>query len=165
MNNNEKLSPKALIDAIQRSGPLSDVTGGNPETAAVVAFAEWQQDEGIDAKQLHGYSYGLLGRLADYGLKVVFNEHKDDRTFVLEWVRELHPIGPKGKPHSRLLGHVRILGADFHVNAEQVKGDHPVLTENETYVPELLEITDGQPPETVSINGRHYLLMITPFAK
>src|SRR5436853_264666 len=100
----------------------------------------------------------------------------------MTWVSPLHPCGSDDNPNARLIGHVRILGADFHVNAEQVEDSEEVVEvsqgrkitgtiqravikpESDTYVPEISALVDGA-GETVSIDGRDYLLVISPFQR
>lgn len=99
-------------------------------------------------------------------------------TFQLEWVDPLRPCGPSDVAKARLIGRVRILGTDFHVNAEEVRAapsgelDEPAsgriadqvsaIGQSDTYVCEIQNLIDG-PGRTVMIEGREYLLVISPF--
>ena len=89
-------------------------------------------------------------------------------TFKIEWEEPLHPIGPDDNPKARLLGCVRILGTLFHVNAEQVQDVNDeqttVLPEGDTFGPEIWELTAGA-GQTVTIEGREYLLVISPYSR
>jgi hypothetical protein len=93
------------------------------------------------------------------------------------WVKPLRPVGPADKPNAQLLGTVRILGTEFHVNAEQVhdvddasvgktteggKYQTTVIAEEETFAPEIWQFCDGA-GQTVRIGSRDYLLAMTPF--
>jgi hypothetical protein len=95
-----------------------------------------------------------------------------DLTPPIEWVKGLHPIGPDNNPAARLFGTVRILDQEFYVNAEEVVDvDDPedsdsviqeaFLGEGETYVEDIQAFCEGA-GETVKIDGREYLLAITP---
>lgn len=85
------------------------------------------------------------------------------------WTEPLTEIGETldGPPHARLLGTVTILGADFHVDAVEVNADsegeqraaHPG---HQCVLDEILEIVEGA-GQTVEIDGRPYVLSITPF--
>jgi hypothetical protein len=93
--------------------------------------------------------------------------------FELKWVHPLRPVGDEddGGEHARLSGHVRILGTDFHVNAEQVVNEPDAFGETMqesvakySYVDDIQNICDG-PGSTVLIGGREYLLAITPLSE
>jgi len=89
-------------------------------------------------------------------------------TPAIEWVEGLKPIGEPGKEHSRLMGHVRILGVDFDVNAEQVvdvEEEDGIIQESVadvSFVDNIQDFCDGA-GETVMINDKEYLLAITPY--
>jgi len=82
-------------------------------------------------------------------------------TFQLDWVQPLHATTAKA---TRLRGHVRILGSDFHVNADEVtsKNGFQESVEGDTLITEMQGIIGGR-GETVRINQRRYLLVISPF--
>lgn len=96
------------------------------------------------------------------------------------WTKPLTPCGPKDQPHVKLLGTVYILGVMFHAEAYEVEdkpdrvlqlGEGPHFTdtiqqtgkqdESETYLAEILNIVQGS-ANTVTIDGRDYVLAITP---
>ena len=85
----------------------------------------------------------------------------------ITWERPLRPIGINGDSEARLLGTVSILGADFHVEACEVKylNDGEQVSKqdsSENYLDEVLNIVQGS-AQTVMINGREYVLFITPY--
>jgi len=85
----------------------------------------------------------------------------------IEWTSELRPVGPSDDIWSRLIGAVRILGVDFHVNAEAVHQDEDncqVADCSDTYVDDIQALTDGA-GRTVKLGpaSRDYLLIISPY--
>jgi hypothetical protein len=85
----------------------------------------------------------------------------------IAWAKPLEPSGPDSDPALKLFGAVEILGHRFHVEAYEVyyKGEDRVQTgkqdEDETYLGEILSIVQGA-ADTVEINGREYVMAITP---
>ena len=83
------------------------------------------------------------------------------------WTRPLRPIGPEYDPKMRLMGTVEILGVPHHVNAEEVvERDSEQVShddDQDTYVNEIQLIVGGR-GHTVRIDGRDYLIAITPYA-
>ena len=97
------------------------------------------------------------------------------------WDKAGHRIGDDcgGDPYARLLGRLDLLGASFHVEADQVNtvdedneqdadGDaqDSVLPGELCHYPELVNLAGGAPLETVEIPGlpgRRYVLYVYPF--
>ena len=84
----------------------------------------------------------------------------------IRWERDLEPVGPAHRPESHLLGTLLIGGIHHHVEAFEVEdregGQESVLPERETNFAELSEIAQG-PMRPVTIAGRPYVLLVTPF--
>ena len=84
----------------------------------------------------------------------------------IRWERDLEPVGPADRPKGHLLGTLLIAGVAHHVEAFEVEErggcQEAVLDERETSFTELSEIVQG-PMQTVTIAGRPYVLLITPF--
>ncbi len=84
----------------------------------------------------------------------------------IRWERDLAPVGPAARPEAHLLGTLRIAGVPHHVEAFEVEerdgGQESVLSESETSFSELSEIAQGA-MRTVTIAGRSYVLLVTPF--
>lgn len=90
-------------------------------------------------------------------------------TPTIEWTKPLTPIGPSDDPKVKFLGTVSILGADFHAEADEVgydeeEGQIGKQDESETYLAEVLNIVDGA-AQTIRIDGREYVLSITPYQR
>jgi len=84
----------------------------------------------------------------------------------IRWERDLEPVGPAERPKGHLLGTLLIADVAHHVEAFEVEEwggcQEAVLEERETSFTELSEIVQG-PMQTVTIAGRPYVLLITPF--
>jgi hypothetical protein len=82
------------------------------------------------------------------------------------WARDLEAVVPAGQPESHLLGTLLIAGVPHHVEAFEVEEhdgcQESVLADSETSFGELSEIAQG-PMQTVTIAGRAYVLLVTPF--
>lgn len=84
------------------------------------------------------------------------------------WTKPMRSISDD-EPGARLLGRVSILGADFHVEAVEVKetdeGEQVAAFDGdqcEGWLDEVLTIVQGA-AMTITINGRDYVLSITPY--
>jgi hypothetical protein len=78
------------------------------------------------------------------------------------------PIGPEDDPTARLLGRLTIGSTDFHLELFAVHEiDHEqrgVLPPDESYYEAVADAIGGTGPfETLTINGRTYVLVISPF--
>jgi hypothetical protein len=84
----------------------------------------------------------------------------------IQWDRDLKPVGPHHRPEGHLLGTLVIAGVPHHVEAFEVEErdgcQESVLAEHETSFAELSDITQG-PMRTVTIAGRPYVMLVTPF--
>jgi hypothetical protein len=84
----------------------------------------------------------------------------------IRWERDLEPAGPDDRPEGHRLGTLLIAGVAHHVEAFEVEErngcQESVLDERETSFTELSEIVQG-PMQTVTIAGRPYVLLVTPF--
>ena len=84
----------------------------------------------------------------------------------IRWERDLEPVGPADRPEGHLLGTSSSPASPHHVEAFEVEErdgcQESVLAERETSFAELSEIAQG-PMRTVTIAGRPYVLLVTPF--
>ena len=84
----------------------------------------------------------------------------------IRWERDLEPAGPADRPEGHRLGTLLIGGIHHHVEAFEVEErrgcQESRLPERETHFAELSEIAQG-PMQTVTIAGRPYVLLVTPF--
>lgn len=84
----------------------------------------------------------------------------------IRWARDLEPVGPADRPEGHRLGTLVIDGVLHHVEGFQVEErdgcQESVLNESETNFSELSGIAQG-PMRTVTIAGRPYVLLVTPF--
>lgn len=84
----------------------------------------------------------------------------------IRWERDLKPVGPAEWSDGHLLGTLLIAGVPLHVEAFEVKEregcQESVLADSETSFGELSEIAQG-PMRTVTIAGRAYVMLVTPF--
>ncbi len=84
----------------------------------------------------------------------------------IRWERNLEPVGPADRPEGHRLGTLRIAGVPHHVEAFEVEDrggcQESRLSERETRFAELSEIGQGR-MRTVTIAGRPYVLLVTPF--
>jgi hypothetical protein len=84
----------------------------------------------------------------------------------IRWARDLEAVGPTDRPEGHLFGTLLIAGVPHHVEAFEVEerdgGQESVLADSETSFSELSEIAQG-PMQTVTIAGRPYVLLVTPF--
>jgi hypothetical protein len=84
----------------------------------------------------------------------------------IRWERDLRPVGPIARPEAHLLGTLLIAGVPHHIEGFEVEErdgcQESVLSDSETSFDELSEIAQG-PMQTVTIAGRSYVLLITPF--
>jgi len=84
----------------------------------------------------------------------------------IRWERDLEPVGPANRPEGHLLGTLRFGGVPHHVEAFEVEErdgcQESVLAECETSFAELSEIAQG-PMQTVTMAGRRYVVLVTPF--
>jgi hypothetical protein len=88
------------------------------------------------------------------------------RRLAIRWECDLKPVGPGNRPEGHLLGTLLIGGVPHHVEAFEVEErdgcQESVLAERETSFGELSEIAQG-PMQTVTIAGRPYVVLVTPF--
>lgn len=82
------------------------------------------------------------------------------------WTKPLSPCGPEDNPEVKLLGQVSIDRVPFQAEAYEVREDENdgqvgIQEEHETWLPEVLNIVQGA-AYTIDINGRSYVLAITP---
>ena len=84
----------------------------------------------------------------------------------IRWERNLEPVGPAERPEGHLLGTLLIASVPHHVEAFEVEErggcQESCLSDRETSFAELSDIAQG-PMQTVTIAGRPYVLLITPF--
>jgi hypothetical protein len=84
----------------------------------------------------------------------------------IRWARDLEAVGPADRPEGHLLGSLLIAGVPHHVEAFEVEErdgcQESVLPDSETSFAELSEIAQG-PMQPVTIAGRPYVLLVTPF--
>jgi hypothetical protein len=84
----------------------------------------------------------------------------------IRWERDLEPVGPADRPKGHLLGTLLIGRIHHHVEAFEVEErdgcQESRLPERETHFAELSEIAQGA-MRTVTIAGRPYVLLVTPF--
>jgi len=84
----------------------------------------------------------------------------------IRWERDLEPVGPAEWPDGHVLGTLRIAGVPHHVEAFEVEErdgcQESVLADSETSFGELAGIVQG-PMHTVTIAGRPYVVLVTPF--
>ncbi len=84
----------------------------------------------------------------------------------IQWERDLEPVGPADRPEGHLLGTLLIAGVLHHVEAFEVEerdgSQESLLGECETSFGELSEIAQ-EPMQTVTIAGRPYVVLVTPF--
>lgn len=85
----------------------------------------------------------------------------------VSWTRPLRPVGPEHDPGQRLIGTVEILGVEHAVNAEEVveRDGQQVGRDDDqaTFVPEIQQIAGGR-ARAVTVGGRRYLLLVTPYS-
>jgi hypothetical protein len=84
----------------------------------------------------------------------------------IRWERDLKPVGPVRRPEAHLLGTLLIAGVSHHVEAFEVEErdgcQESTLRDSGTSFEELSEIAQGS-MRTVMIEGRPYVLLVTPF--
>jgi hypothetical protein len=78
----------------------------------------------------------------------------------------LRPAGADDRPTARLLGVVEINGVPHHAEAIEVEErdgcQESAAPEFTNYFAELSEIAQD-PMETITLDGRQYVMLITPF--
>jgi hypothetical protein len=88
------------------------------------------------------------------------------RGLLICWEEGLKPAGPAERPEGHLLGTLVIGGVPHHLEAFEVEErdgcQESVLAERDTSFAELSEIAQG-PMQTVTIGGRAYVVLVTPF--
>jgi hypothetical protein len=147
-----------------------------------VYLLDYDDLRGDDALAVGVVKTGVLPELAvESGLSRAVNEYRmgaaeqarhrppveiGDEPLPLRWERDLEPVGPANRPEGHLLGTLLIAGVPHHVEGFEVEErdgcQESVLNDSETNSGELSEIAQG-PMRTVTIAGRSYVLLVTPF--
>jgi len=91
----------------------------------------------------------------------------------LTFTDPLKAIGPDDNPECRLWGRIDLLGASFHVDLYEVQmvdggeegPQQEVINVEESKLEELQDLNGGyEPLETITLNGKTYVMCIYPYA-